>query len=53
MLKAKYPGERVHMDVSGPFTTTLGGHRYWIILKTNTLACHGITLSPVRTGYMK
>ena len=32
-MKATYPGERIHMDVSGPFPTTLGGHRYWVMFK--------------------
>ena len=30
-MKATYPGERIHMDVSGPFPTTLGEHRYWVM----------------------
>jgi hypothetical protein len=33
MLKATYPGEIVHMDVSGPFPITLGCRRYWIMYK--------------------
>jgi hypothetical protein len=33
LMKATYPGERTHMDVSGPFPNTLGGHKYWVMLK--------------------
>jgi transposase InsO family protein len=32
-MKATYPGERIHMDVAGPFPNTLGAHRYWVIFK--------------------
>ena len=32
-MKATYSGERIHMDVSGPFPTTLGVHRYWVMFK--------------------
>jgi hypothetical protein len=27
LTKANYPGERIQMDVSGPFPNTLGGHK--------------------------
>ncbi len=27
------PGERLHIDTSGPFPTTLGGNKYWIKIK--------------------
>jgi hypothetical protein len=33
LMKATYPGERIHMDVSGPFPNTLGGHKYWVMFK--------------------
>jgi hypothetical protein len=33
LMKATYPGETIHMDVSGPFPNTLGGHLYWVMLK--------------------
>jgi hypothetical protein len=33
LMKANYPGERIHMDVAGPFPNTLGGHRYWVMFK--------------------
>jgi hypothetical protein len=33
LMKATYAGERIHMDVSGPFPPTLGGHRYWVMFK--------------------
>jgi hypothetical protein len=32
-MKATYTGERIHMDVSGPFPPTLGGHRHWVMFK--------------------
>jgi Integrase core domain len=32
-MKTYYTGERIHMDVSGPFPPTLGGHRYWVMFK--------------------
>jgi hypothetical protein len=32
-MKTTYIGERIHMDVSGPFPPTLGGHRYWAMFK--------------------
>jgi hypothetical protein len=33
LMKATYPGERIHMDVSVPFPNTLGGHKYWVMIK--------------------
>jgi hypothetical protein len=33
LLKATYAGERIHMDVSGSFPPTVGGHRYWVMFK--------------------
>jgi hypothetical protein len=33
LMKASYPGERIHMGVSGPFTNTLVGHKYWVMIK--------------------
>jgi hypothetical protein len=33
LMKAANPGERKHMDVSGPFPNTLGGHKYWVMFK--------------------
>jgi hypothetical protein len=33
LLKATYPGEGIHMDVSGPSSNTLGGHKYWVMFK--------------------
>ena len=32
-MKATYAGERIHMDVSGPFPATLGGAQYWVMFK--------------------
>jgi hypothetical protein len=32
-MKATYPGERIHIDVSGPFPNTLGGHKYCVMFK--------------------
>jgi hypothetical protein len=32
-MRATYPGERIHMDVSGPFPNTLGGHKYLVMFK--------------------
>jgi hypothetical protein len=54
LLKATYPGERIHMDVSGQFPPALGGHRYWVIfLKTNIQEWHGMSLPPTKTKLMK
>jgi hypothetical protein len=33
LMKATYPGERIHMDVSGPIPNTLGEHKYWVMFK--------------------
>jgi hypothetical protein len=33
LMKASYPGERIHMDVSCSFPNTLGGHNYWVMFK--------------------
>jgi hypothetical protein len=32
-MKDTYPGERIHLDVSGTFPPTLGGHIYWVMVK--------------------
>jgi hypothetical protein len=37
LMKANYPGERILMDVSGPFLNTLGGRKYWVIFKDQYL----------------
>jgi hypothetical protein len=33
LMKATYPDERIHMDVSGPFPHTLGEHKYWVMFR--------------------
>lgn len=35
LVIAKKPGERIFLDTMGPFTTTLGGFRYWVQLVDN------------------
>jgi hypothetical protein len=52
-LMASYAGERIHMDVSGPFPPTLGGHRYWVMLKTNIQEWHGMYLPLIKSKFME
>ena len=33
LIVATRPGERIHIDTSGPFPSTLGGHQYWVKIK--------------------
>ena len=40
MTKAKLPGERLFLDISGPFSDSLNSNRYWLrIVDDNTRFC--------------
>src|SRR5687768_13908800 len=36
LTKAKKPGERVFIDLTGPFTKEIGGQRYWFQVVDDT-----------------
>jgi hypothetical protein len=44
-MKVTYAGAIIHMDVSGPFPPTIGGHRSWVMFKDqhSGMACNVFT----------